>query len=87
MPSIRPISDLRNNFNAISTLCHQHDEPVFITKNGEQNLVVMSHALYERQQVLLKLYRQLDEAAKENRAGQVGQPHDDFMSGLIGGRF
>lgn len=34
MPNIRPISDLRNNANDISEICHQTREPVFITKNG-----------------------------------------------------
>ncbi len=35
MPIIKPISDLRNNFNEISEICHKEGEPVFITKNGQ----------------------------------------------------
>ncbi len=85
MASIKPISDLRNNFNAISTLCHQHDEPVFITKNGEQDLVVMSHALYEQQQAILSLYRQLEEAAEESRVGKGVQSHKKLMESLTEG--
>ncbi len=42
MPVIRPVSDLRNNFNKISEICHHDAEPVFITKNGQGDMVVMS---------------------------------------------
>lgn len=48
MPSIRPISDLRNNSNEISEYCKETGEPVFITKNGSGDMVVMSMALYEQ---------------------------------------
>ncbi|HZG87185.1 type II toxin-antitoxin system prevent-host-death family antitoxin [Paenibacillus sp.] len=66
MPIIRPISDLRNNFNLIAETCHKEGEPVFITKNGRDDLVVMSHALYEKQQTTIELYRKLAEAEKES---------------------
>ncbi len=46
MPQIRPITDLRNT-NEISELCHAKKEPVFITKNGYGDLVVMSIEAYE----------------------------------------
>ncbi len=46
MPQIRPITDLRNT-TEISDLCHAKDEPVFITKNGYGDLVVMSIEAYE----------------------------------------
>lgn len=46
MPQIRPITDLRNT-NEISALCHARREPVFITKNGYGDLVVMSMETYE----------------------------------------
>ena len=52
---IRPISDLRNKANEISEICHSENEPVFITKNGMGDLVVMSIESYERQQALLQL--------------------------------
>ena len=53
MPTIRPISDLRNKAREISKLCHESGDPVFITKNGEGDLVVMSLAAYERDQARL----------------------------------
>jgi len=61
MPQIRPISELRNT-NEISALCHSSTEPVFITKNGYGDLVVMSMENYERQQTMLELYKKLGEA-------------------------
>ena len=46
MPEIRPITDLRNT-QEISAICHEKNEPVFITKNGYGDLVVMSMIAYE----------------------------------------
>lgn len=46
MPQIRPITDLRNT-NEISDICHAKNEPIFITKNGYGDLVVMSVEAYE----------------------------------------
>ncbi|MEI3614976.1 hypothetical protein [Pseudogracilibacillus sp. SO30301A] len=47
MPEIRPIKDLRNT-TKISELCHQIKEPIFITKNGYGDMVIMSMATYEK---------------------------------------
>lgn len=47
MPVIRPCADLRNNYNEISKICHETQEPVFITKNGTNDLVVLSNEAYE----------------------------------------
>ena len=47
MPTIMPIRDLRNT-SAISELAHKRQEPIFITKNGYSDLVVMSAELYEK---------------------------------------
>ena len=46
MPQIRPITDLRNT-NEISDLCHAKKEPIFITKNGYGDLVIMSIETFE----------------------------------------
>ena len=66
MPIIKRSSDLRNNFNQISELCHKEKQPVFITKNGEGDLVVMSMAFFEQQQALLELYQKLGEAEAQS---------------------
>lgn len=47
MPQIRPMTDLRNT-NEISELCHAKNEPIFITKNGYGDLVVMSIEAYDK---------------------------------------
>jgi prevent-host-death family protein len=72
MPIIRPISDLRNKSSDIEDVCHETGEPVFITKNGQGKLVVMSLAAYERTQARLELYALLDEAEADVRAGDRG---------------
>ena len=65
MPIIKSISDLRNKANEISEICHKEEQPVYITKNGQGNLVVMSQALYERQQAMIELYTALAEAEED----------------------
>ncbi len=82
MPIIRPISDLRNNFNQISEICHKEGQPVFMTKNGQGDLVVMSLALYEKQQALLELYQKLGEAEAESASKVNRISHGDFMKEL-----
>lgn len=82
MPAIRPISDLRNNFNAISDLCHQENEAVFITRNGVGDMVVMSMAAYERQQATLALYEKLMEAQSQKEQGVPFIEHDEAMRRL-----
>ncbi|MCW3488547.1 type II toxin-antitoxin system Phd/YefM family antitoxin [Dethiobacter alkaliphilus] len=65
MPKIRPISDLRNSANEISAYCRSECEPVFITKNGVGDMVVMSIEVFEQQQALVKMYEQLLETETE----------------------
>ena len=73
MPNIRPISDLRNNFTQISESVHLDDEPIFLTKNGVGDMVVMSMDFYEKQLAQLDLYQKLDEARQEIAAGAKGK--------------
>lgn len=80
MPVIRPISDLRNNFNTISDICHKNAEPVFITKNGKGDMVVMSLSLYENQQALIELYQKLSEAEVESQSSASKISHKDLMA-------
>jgi prevent-host-death family protein len=82
MPNIRPISELRNNSNAIAEFCHQTGEPVFITKNGSGDLVVMSIKAYEKQQALLALYAKLAEAEEEIVNGAEGRALTEVASRL-----
>ncbi len=82
MTLIRPISDLRNRANEISEICHNADQPIFITKNGQGDLVVMSQAHYERLHNLLELYQELGEAEALSAAGQKGITHREMMNRL-----
>ena len=72
MPTIRPSSDLRNNYNEISEFCHRYNEPIYITKNGTGDLAVMSIETYERLAGKFELYAMLekgmDDIAKGNSA-------------------
>jgi prevent-host-death family protein len=72
MTAIRPISDLRNKTQEISDLVHASDEPVFITRNGAGDMVVMSLAAYERDQGRLELYRLLEESEADLARGDRG---------------
>ncbi len=81
MPRIVPISDLRNKTNEVVELCHEGD-PVFVTRNGEGELVVMSQALYEQMTAQIELYQKLEEAEGERRAGHRGFSHEDVMKSL-----
>ena len=77
MPSIRPISDLRNSANEISDFCRQSREPVYITRNGTGDMVVLNINEYERQMALIDLYGKLAVAEEEISSGAAG---DDFMT-------
>lgn len=81
MPNIRPSSDLRNNYNEISDYCHTNREPVFLTKNGHGDLVVLSIEDYEKISDRLELYRLLDQGIKDETEGRV-RPLDDAISQL-----
>ena len=82
MPAIRPISDLRNNSNEISEFCRASREPVFITRNGVGDMVVLSIETYERQQAQLELYAKLAEAEAEIIAGAKGADFFEFAKKL-----
>lgn len=73
MPQIRPITDLRKT-TEISESCHASREPVFITKNGYGDLVVMSMELYEELLETLAEDKAITEAEEEYAAS--GRLHD-----------
>ena len=65
MNMIRPVSDLRNNFADISRTVHETAQPVFLTKNGYGDMVVMSMEAYEKMQFESDVYAKLVEAERE----------------------
>jgi prevent-host-death family protein len=81
MPAIRPSSDLRNKYNEISEFCRTYNEPVFITKNGAGDLVVLSNAEYERLTGKQELYRLLEEGFAAMKKGG-GLPASEVFDSL-----
>ncbi|MBI5184685.1 MAG: type II toxin-antitoxin system Phd/YefM family antitoxin [Nitrospinae bacterium] len=82
MPVIKPISDLRNKANEISEIARHHDEPIFITKNGEGDMVVMSMAHYGKLQMKLNLYGKLAVAQSQKANGDKGKTLSGVMKGI-----
>lgn len=82
MPLIKPISDLRNKANQISDLAHKSDEPIFITRNGQGDMVVMSMAQYSKLQVKIDLYKKLAAAQAEKAMGDKGRTLARVMKDL-----
>lgn len=78
MPNIKSSTDLRNNYNEISKFCHESREPIFITKNGQGDLAVMSIETYEMLNGKLELYRLLDEGRTAVIGGRK-RPLEDVM--------
>lgn len=75
MPQIIPIKDLKNTAE-ISELCHASEEPVFITKNGYGDMVIMSLETWEKQRYLTDVYRKVDEAERNIADGKTHEPRD-----------
>ena len=65
MNLIRPVSDLRNNFAEISKTVHETSQPVFLTKNGYGNMVVLSMEAFQNMQFESEVYLKLLEAERE----------------------
>ena len=82
MKKIRPISDLRNNFAEISRDVHEYNEPVFLTKNGYGDLVVMSMEAYENMQFESEIYFKLLEAEREAEMSDVRLTMDEVMDSV-----
>ena len=82
MPIIKPISDLRNKSTEISDLAHNSNEPIFITKNGEGDMVVMSMSHYSKLKLKIELLTKLSVAQKQLREGDKGKSLKQVMSNI-----
>lgn len=82
MPQIRPVSDLRNNFADISRIVHETSEPIFLTKNGYGDMVVMSVEAYGKSQFEHEISFKLREATLESKETDVRYSHDEIFSDL-----
>ncbi|MCC8173337.1 MAG: type II toxin-antitoxin system Phd/YefM family antitoxin [Odoribacter sp.] len=75
--NIKPSAAIRKNYNEISALCKSSGEPVFLTKNGEGDLVVMDIDVYSRREKMLELREKLLAVEEERLRGKKGYTMDE----------
>ena len=80
--TIRPSATIRQNYNEIAYLCTKTAEPIFLTKNGEGDLVVMDIETYSRREKMLKLREELLAVEEDRLAGRNGCSPDELESYL-----
>ncbi|MEI6602745.1 MAG: type II toxin-antitoxin system Phd/YefM family antitoxin [Clostridia bacterium] len=71
--TIKPSASIRNNYNEIAVLCKETGEPVYLTKNGEGDLVVMDIASFSRREAMLKVRENLVAAEEDRMLGKKGK--------------
>lgn len=76
--NIRPSAAIRQNYNEIADMCRKTAEPIFLTKNGEGDLVVMDIETYNRREKMLKLREELLTVEEDRMAGRVGCTLDEL---------
>jgi len=77
---IKPSTKIRQDYNGFSKFCHELDEPVVLTRNGEADLVVMSHEAFRRMEARIKLQSKLLVAEKQIAEGEQLIEHDEIMA-------
>ena len=80
--NIRPSASIRQNYNEIADLCRKTSEPIFLTKNGEGDLVVMDIETYTRREKMLRLQEELLAVEEDRLEGRVGCTVDELDSYL-----
>lgn len=80
--NIRPSAAIRQNYNEIAELCRRTQEPVYLTKNGEGDLVVMDIESFERREKMLKLREELLAVEEDRLAGNKGYTLEELEAYL-----
>lgn len=83
---IKPSASIRQNYNEIADLCKASGEPVYLTKNGEGDLVVMDIEAFSRREKMLKLREELLAVQEDRLAGRAGITPDEldmYLDGII----
>lgn len=78
--NIRPSAAIRQNYNEIADLCRKTEEPVFLTKNGEGDLVVMDMETFNRREKMLKLREELLAVEEDRLHGNEGYSVDEVAA-------
>ena len=84
--NIRPSAAIRQNYNEIAELCRSAREPVYLTKNGEGDLVVMDIDSFTRREKMLELREQLLAVEEDRAMGRMGctlEELDDYLGQLL----
>ena len=79
---IKPSAAIRQNYNEIALLCKTSGEPVYLTKNGEGDLVVMAIEAFTRREKMLKLREELLAVEEDRLTGRLGTTLDELDSYL-----
>ena len=86
--NIRPSAAIRQNYNEIANLCRRTEAPVFLTKNGEGDLVVMDVESFTRREKMLKLREELLSVEEDRLSGRAGcdiDELDEYLDSVIAG--
>lgn len=86
--NIRPSAAIRQNYNEIAELCRETEEPVYLTKNGEGDLVVMDIESFHRREKMLALREELIAVEEDKLAGRTGCSLDEldaYLDEIIAG--
>ena len=78
--NIRPSAAIRQNYNEIADMCRKTAEPIFLTKNGEGDLVVMDIETYNRREKMLKLREELLAVEEDRVRGSKGYSVDEVAA-------
>lgn len=80
--TIRPSAAIRQGYNEIAKLCRETAQPVYLTKNGEGDLVVMDIESFERREKMLALREKLLSVEEDRLAGRTGYSVEEFSAML-----
>ena len=78
--NVKPSTTIRQDYNGFSKYCHELDEPVVLTRNGEADLVVMSYDAFRRMEARIKLQSKLLVAEKQLAEGGQLLEHDEAIA-------
>lgn len=79
MPKTVPIHDLKN-IHAISQMCAETNEPIYVTKNGYRDMVIMSMRTYDEYMLRQEIYQKLSVAEEDFRRGNMADAEESLQS-------